>query len=185
MEEYSCEGTIRSDNKGQFQSRASPQLADEIHTCDFCGADIFQNYFQCLGEKQGEEDFIVCPGCYVEGRTCACQKMEERERQSFDVLLNARWDAIQALTGVGYSLKSFEGTLSLQEQRWYAVDRSYPNIALIIWDSFFAEPSERSVFHAAFLLSKIRAAEVCVDQSLCFMICSWKFASANLQSNVG
>jgi len=58
--------------------------------------------------------------------------MEERERQSFDVLFNARWDAIQALTGVGYSLKSFEGTLSLQEQRWYAVDRSYPNIALII-----------------------------------------------------
>jgi len=133
MEEYSCEGTIRSDNKGQSESPASLQLADEIHTCDFCGADIFQNYFKCLGQKQGEEDFIVCPGCYVEGRTCACQKMEGRERQSFDVLLNARWDAIQALTGVGYSLKSFEGTLSLQEQRWYAVDRFYPNIALIIY----------------------------------------------------
>jgi len=131
MEEYSCEGTIQSDSKGQSQSRASPQLADEIHTCDFCGADIFQNYFKCLGKKQGEEDFIVCPGCYVEGRTCACQNMERRERQSFDVLLIARWDALQALTGVGYSLKSFKGTLSLQEQRRYAVDRFYPTIALI------------------------------------------------------
>ena len=40
------------------------------------------------------------------------------------------------------------------------------------WDSFFAEPSEQSVFHAAFLLSKIRAAEVRVDQNLYFMISS-------------
>jgi len=132
MEEYSCEGTIQSGNKEEFISRASLQLADEIQTCDFCGADIFQNYFKCLGQKQGEEDFIVCPGCYVEGRTCACQSMERRERQSFDILLNARWDALQALTDVGYSLKSFEGTLSLQEQRWYAVNRLYSTIPLII-----------------------------------------------------
>jgi len=132
MEEYSREGTIRTDSRGQFKSPVSLRLADEMQTCGFCGADIFQSYFRCHGHKHGEENFIVCPGCYIEGRACACQNMREQERQSFDVLFNARWNALQALTGVGHSIKSFKGTLSLQEQRRCAADRFQPTIALTI-----------------------------------------------------
>ncbi len=96
-----------------------PQLAEDFHACDFCGADIFQSYFQCTGnsaKKSGEKGFLVCPGCYVEGRTCTCQAMEQMQCQSFDVLFAARWDALEVLKGLGSSSKSFRGSGSLQEQ---------------------------------------------------------------------
>ncbi|KAF5358337.1 hypothetical protein D9756_001403 [Leucocoprinus leucothites] len=145
-EEYSSKGTSLSGSREESEvSNPNLRLADEMQTCDFCGADIFQSYFQCLGEstsKPGEEGFIVCPGCYVEGRTCACREMRERERQSFEVLFNARWSAIQALTDAEQSIKTFKGTASLREQRRY-----------------FAKPSEYSVFHAAMLLHSIRVNE--------------------------
>lgn len=126
--EYSRAGTTPRPPLGREDSKhhkpdSGQRLADDMHTCDFCGADIFQSYFQCLGDKSalspGEESFIICPGCYVEGRTCACQRMMAHERQSFDILLEARWKAIQALADAGFTTKSFKGTGSLHEQRRY------------------------------------------------------------------
>ncbi|KXN92231.1 hypothetical protein AN958_08684 [Leucoagaricus sp. SymC.cos] len=124
---------------------AALPLAEDFHACDFCGADIFQNYFQCLGESDsspGEYGFIVCPGCYVEGRTCDCTQMREKERQNFNVFFTARWRALQALAGAGQSVNTFKGSGSLEEQTRY-----------------FAKPSRRSLFHAAMLLNQIRLGE--------------------------
>lgn len=111
----------RSHSRGALPESGtrSSQLADDC-VCDFCGADIFQNYFQCTGvsaKRAGEKGFIVCPGCYIEGRTCACEGMEQMQCQHFDVLFKARWDALQVLKDIGSSLSSFEGSQSVQEQK--------------------------------------------------------------------
>ncbi|KAF9454665.1 hypothetical protein P691DRAFT_656001 [Macrolepiota fuliginosa MF-IS2] len=127
----------------------SIQLAEDFHACDFCGADIFQSYFQCIGKassRDGVEGYIVCPGCYVEGRTCACQEMAQMQRQSFDVLLAARWEALEVLKDTGHSMRPFKGFESPRDQK-----------------SYFSRTSGSSVFHAAMLLHQIRVNQVCKD----------------------
>ncbi|RPD80033.1 hypothetical protein L226DRAFT_454024 [Lentinus tigrinus ALCF2SS1-7] len=83
----------RSDDKG------SCNLA-----CDFCGADIFQSFFECRQcradgavELQIGDGLLVCPACYVEGRTCSCDEMEPRQCRPFDVLLHDRNEAASVL----------------------------------------------------------------------------------------
>ncbi|KAJ3568645.1 hypothetical protein NP233_g5586 [Leucocoprinus birnbaumii] len=148
-QEYSNKGSSLVGMKDEANSintdSGALKLADEMQTCDFCGADIFQSYFECRGKspvRPDEAGFIICPGCFVEGRTCACRDMRERERQSFNILFNARWNAIQALIDVEPLPRSIKGTESLSEQRRY-----------------FAKPAEHSVFHAAMLLHSIRLNE--------------------------
>ncbi|KAI9446092.1 hypothetical protein H4582DRAFT_2163631 [Lactarius indigo] len=47
--------------------------------CDFCGSDIFVSFFYCKDcslpaeNSRGVRDGMhICPGCYVEGRSCRC-----------------------------------------------------------------------------------------------------------------
>ncbi|KAG6814509.1 hypothetical protein H0H92_000034 [Tricholoma furcatifolium] len=73
-------------------------------TCDFCGADIFQSYFECLlcvsfpPAKSGD-GFIICPGCYIDGRACSCGKMEPMQRHSFEELAALHEEVANMLAG--------------------------------------------------------------------------------------
>jgi hypothetical protein len=76
--------------------------------CDFCGGDIFQSFFECnrcverpLEDSEKDEhaeSYVVCAGCYVEGRSCPCGEMDAKQRQPFDELLQLRQDASDALS---------------------------------------------------------------------------------------
>jgi hypothetical protein len=76
--------------------------------CDFCGADIFQSFFECghcverntsecngVDERSGS--CVVCAACYVEGRSCQCKNMDAMQLQPFDNLLELRHKAFHAL----------------------------------------------------------------------------------------
>ncbi|KAJ7632753.1 hypothetical protein FB45DRAFT_1026885 [Roridomyces roridus] len=78
----------------------SPGEEDAPHlTCDFCGSDIFQSFFECRSCVEGERaapgsGLAICPGCYVEGRTCRCEVMVPMQRRSIDELLQRRGHAV-------------------------------------------------------------------------------------------
>ncbi|KAJ6597028.1 hypothetical protein DFH09DRAFT_109489 [Mycena vulgaris] len=64
-------------------------------TCDFCGCDVFQSFFECRscvggGKAHPGAGFMLCPGCYVEGRTCHCEVMSPMQCRPFDKLLQTR-----------------------------------------------------------------------------------------------
>lgn len=67
-------------------SSSSSATQDPGLTCDFCGADIFYGFFDCekcaAGDEQ-EESIVICPGCYVEGRTCKCSEMMPKVLRPF------------------------------------------------------------------------------------------------------
>ncbi|KAJ7125468.1 hypothetical protein C8R43DRAFT_29416 [Mycena crocata] len=98
IEEYSQ----RSHNMRNLSSENEGDT-DEIGqlTCDFCGGDVFQSFFECRTCVDGPRraapggGLIVCPGCYVEGRTCGCETMVPMQCRSFDELLNARARAVE------------------------------------------------------------------------------------------
>ena len=81
--------------------------------CDFCGADIFQSFFECracraseLGgsntgaELQAGDGLLLCPGCYVEGRSCQCEEMTPMQCRPFDSLLQDRNHAAKLVAQV-------------------------------------------------------------------------------------
>ena len=71
--------------------------------CDFCGADIFQSFFECHEcatsdtTKNVGDGLIICPPCYAEGRTCRCGNMVAIQLRPFDELLQARNGALGVL----------------------------------------------------------------------------------------
>ncbi|KAL0946647.1 hypothetical protein HGRIS_012841 [Hohenbuehelia grisea] len=87
--------TVSSSPTDPSSPQSSPHeryCAEEGYlSCDFCGADIFQSYFECsicscdLGKEAGPGVFI-CPGCYVEGRSCRCEVMTPGLCFGFDEL---------------------------------------------------------------------------------------------------
>lgn len=101
-------------SKGHFSLQHVPNQTtntlNETHACnlmcDFCGADIFQSFFECrdCGQSKLNEspeaatgnnagyDLLVCPGCYVEGRICRCGSMTPGQWVPFEQLLVVRND---------------------------------------------------------------------------------------------
>ncbi|KAI0336502.1 hypothetical protein GY45DRAFT_1394350 [Cubamyces sp. BRFM 1775] len=83
------------------ERRSSCNLA-----CDFCGADLFQSFFECkecrpLGSDsslQIGDGVLLCPACYVEGRLCRCGEMEPVQYRRFEVLLSDRNQAARLLS---------------------------------------------------------------------------------------
>lgn len=90
--------------------------------CDFCGADVFQSFFECnectpngsvpdSSDLDDDDDMyrpstrrptlgdglILCPGCYAEGRTCECGYMHAAQCRSFASLLKTRNEAAAVL----------------------------------------------------------------------------------------
>ncbi|KAJ7063417.1 hypothetical protein C8F01DRAFT_985545 [Mycena amicta] len=122
----SCETIPVLSRSGGDATLGSSQL-----TCDFCGADIFQAFFECGNCITGEEKpaplgagFHICPGCYVEGRSCNCESMVPVQCRRFKTLANTRKAAISALSSIspskwpslrsGSSPKSAESLTSFQ-----------------------------------------------------------------------
>ena len=77
------------------------------HICDFCGADIFQSFFECRSCVQDLDPPVslgdgihVCPGCYAEGRTCRCGSMEPVQCCPFNAIVDDRNRAVKALAQV-------------------------------------------------------------------------------------
>ena len=96
------ERILAEEESNNHSNDASPDEANitENITCDICGADIFQGFFECrtcVEVDSTEEGYIVCPGCYVEGRSCKHQIMQPMQRRPFKSLLNARDEAIQVV----------------------------------------------------------------------------------------
>jgi len=80
------------------QPLAYPKLGQLNYTCDFCGADIFQSFFQCTQCVLGKGDMIhICPGCFTEGRTCLCGEMEPIQCWPFRELLDEYNHAVRTL----------------------------------------------------------------------------------------
>ncbi|TFY64870.1 hypothetical protein EVJ58_g2337 [Rhodofomes roseus] len=77
--------------------------------CDFCGADIFQSYFKCdqccmppaAGMQHEGDSLVICPSCYVEGRSCRCTNMTPTQRCKTQSLLDDRNKAVHVLQQLG------------------------------------------------------------------------------------
>ena len=91
-----------------------PILYHDGLTCDFCGADIFQSFFECRRCTNGEDNIIVCPGCYVEGRACICEIMTPKQQFPMDLLFEARRKAQEALKFGDYGNTEDNAKLSHQ-----------------------------------------------------------------------
>ena len=93
----------------EHQSSAAHNFA-----CDFCGADIFQSFFECRqcrpmhdtgsddqdeeGQWQHGDGLLICSHCYAEGRTCLCQtSMYPVQCRPFGDLLSDRNEAAKVL----------------------------------------------------------------------------------------
>ncbi|KAI0798028.1 hypothetical protein C8Q75DRAFT_740370 [Abortiporus biennis] len=89
-----------------------PFLAYNL-SCDFCGADIFQSFFECpsCGTPSDHDDdsdssggigcgLLICPMCYVEGRTCFCGDMHAAQVGKLDELLKTRNEAFKVYATV-------------------------------------------------------------------------------------
>ena len=81
--------------------------------CDFCGADIFQSFFECracagLSEPstQPGDGLLICPACYVEGRSCECDNMEPAQCRPLNVLLGDRNRAADVLRQLAPTLNT-------------------------------------------------------------------------------
>ncbi|KNZ78408.1 hypothetical protein J132_00771 [Termitomyces sp. J132] len=94
---FPCLQPITSLNHSPDSLVMSSTLIDQL-TCDFCGADIFQSFFECLscvnapnGSKIEHGDgFVICAGCYIEGRSCKCGNMDPIQCRPFQELLAVR-----------------------------------------------------------------------------------------------
>jgi hypothetical protein len=112
-ETLSLYDTIISDEYSPLSSRIDP-TAHERTTCDFCGADVFQSFFECrkcTAGQSGPSDhgsYVVCPGCYVEGRSCKCLIMEPMQCRPFDDLLSVRRQTVKALQAGGLQTVELE-----------------------------------------------------------------------------
>ncbi|KAI0831274.1 hypothetical protein BC628DRAFT_746277 [Trametes gibbosa] len=95
-----CKIDVNWESNMSQERSASCNLA-----CDFCGADIFQSFFECKtcqtctdGSALSPGDgLLICPACYVEGRLCECGEMEPVQCRSFDTLLSDRNEAARVL----------------------------------------------------------------------------------------
>ncbi|KNZ80749.1 hypothetical protein J132_04725 [Termitomyces sp. J132] len=110
-------------------------------TCDFCGADIFQSFFECLkcvlrretsqslAVKHGD-GLVICPGCYIEGRSCKCGDMYPVQCRPFQELLTVRNQVADLLsrfkttpipkyedTKFNFAMRTFRAACLLQDMR--------------------------------------------------------------------
>ncbi|TFK55099.1 hypothetical protein OE88DRAFT_1805491 [Heliocybe sulcata] len=148
-------------------SRVSPPDPDYQHswhyTCDFCGCDIFQSFFECKHcgitdsqqEKGTGDGIILCTSCYVEGRTCKCTRMDPAQRFSFDALVEQRNRASRVLEELAPGEGPAQLSLDISSRK----------------SPFNKDANSLSVLRAAMALQKIRKkqansrdARVCTDR---------------------
>ncbi|KAA1469506.1 hypothetical protein DENSPDRAFT_608816 [Dentipellis sp. KUC8613] len=118
-----------------FSHTAYADTGYSTFTCDFCGADIFLSFFECQScvpdpESESGSDtrqtlgdgLLICPGCFVEGRTCLCGEMTPVQIWSYDHLIadyNRAFQALSKVRAVGRTAFSElrTGHISLSEDR--------------------------------------------------------------------
>ncbi|KAI1795904.1 hypothetical protein LXA43DRAFT_881109 [Ganoderma leucocontextum] len=90
--------------------------------CDFCGADIFQSFFECRAcsgssgqSTQAGDGLLVCPACYVEGRSCECDRMKPVQCRPLRVLIVDRNRAAEVLRQIAPT-SNVKAPLDLQER---------------------------------------------------------------------
>ena len=94
---------ILADEESDTHSNdSSPDEANSTENivCDICGSDVFQGFFECrtcIEVDSAEGGYVVCPGCYVEGRSCEHRIMQPMQCRPFKSLLNMRIEAIQVV----------------------------------------------------------------------------------------
>lgn len=85
------------------QPSLTSEETDDRITCDFCCADIFQSFLECRvcvknpGGVTPGYGCVVCPRCYVDGRTCQCSSMNPVQCRPFDDLLKVREEVVEVL----------------------------------------------------------------------------------------
>lgn len=98
IEEYSPEAP-------HMRKLTEDEYIDHL-ACDFCGGDVFQSFFECCSCVDGRKPanhgagLIICPGCYVEGRTCHCEKMIPVQSRPLGKLFDARQRAVDLYNGL-------------------------------------------------------------------------------------
>ena len=114
--------SLNNSASGRVQLKSSTDEESKPHehngspscnlACDFCGADIFQSFFECRRCRSSDDDLqlgdglLICPACYVEGRTCLCEDMQPLQCRPFSVLLDDRNRAVEALREANFSADS-------------------------------------------------------------------------------
>jgi hypothetical protein len=101
-----------ADSSNELSDGSTPPTTEEgisRVTCDFCDTDVFQSFFECRkcvasdamdtgGTHESRDDgLVICPSCYVEGRTCQCEDMQPMQCRPFSELLRDRNAAVKVL----------------------------------------------------------------------------------------
>lgn len=113
---------------------------NERRTCDFCAADIFHSFFSCIpcGASEGDseeppdlsEGLLICSGCYAEGRSCGCGKMQPVQCGSFVELWNLRNSAASTIHEA-HELGMIDHDEEVKQEA--SVD---PSVAIMLFSSF-------------------------------------------------
>ncbi|KAF9053810.1 hypothetical protein BDZ89DRAFT_295071 [Hymenopellis radicata] len=124
-------------------------------TCDFCGADIFQSFFECRGcivpvsgtSEESGDGLTLCPACYIDGRQCLCPVMRPMQIRDFEGLLHDRRRALEALEK--YSHHSSKSPLVMQSE-----------------GSLLLDPHQRYSKPVAFFNPGVRSSSTMVEETL-------------------
>ena len=97
----------------------SPDIHQDRLTCSFCGSCLFLSSFFCNGCSEATSGrVLICPGCYVEGRTCHCDAMHAVRLGDFQGTLQDRNNAVGSLSNsIFLHHISTEGLVEVSE-RW-------------------------------------------------------------------
>ncbi|KAG8814063.1 hypothetical protein FRC17_001303 [Serendipita sp. 399] len=112
------------------------QKALDGECCNCCGADVWQSAFickRCNFSRDSDSDagyVIVCPPCYLDGRSCRCKTMQPVQSRPFGELLKLGNDAVQLLSdkGLDESIPSFS-----EESVFEHTGRAYADNIKAIW----------------------------------------------------
>jgi len=99
------------DQLPSFDAEPSAAIA-----CASCGGEIFLTVFRCEGGclRDGETEFsaqnrlIVCPLCFVDGRTCSCRNMRPARVREFGPLIKTRDMVHELVHSTGEDILLFE-----------------------------------------------------------------------------
>jgi hypothetical protein len=109
LEEYYPDAEILNHVIKDFKHNVYDTEDYPAFSCDFCGSDIFVSFFCCkhcslLAKNTStiSDGLHICPGCYVEGRSCGCGAlMEPVQCWPLRILYGDYNRAVRALKSVG------------------------------------------------------------------------------------
>lgn len=74
-------------------------LQERSLRCSFCGSCLFLSGFFCRGcSQERSTPVLLCPGCYIEGRSCRCNTLSPVRLGGFPDALQDRNNAVSSLS---------------------------------------------------------------------------------------